>query len=62
MILNHLTAKKIVKKYRNVARKKPCQRPDKEVEEEVIFLQRYLFIHGIDYEGTLGTNSMILKQ
>ena len=41
---------------------KQYQRPDKKLEEEVIFEQRYLFIHGIDYEGTFGTNSMILKQ
>ena len=35
-----IVAKKIVKKYRNLARKKPCQRSPKETEDDVVFLKQ----------------------
>ena len=40
MLLKHLTAKKIAKKYQNLARKIPYQRPDEKVEEDIDFLKQ----------------------
>ena len=35
-----IAARKIVKKYINFARKKPYQKPDKKVEEHIVFLKQ----------------------
>ena len=35
-----ITAKKIVKKYRNLARKKPCQIPPKKTDDDAVFLKQ----------------------
>ena len=40
MILKHVTAKKTAKKYQNLARKIPYQRPDKKVEEDIDSLKQ----------------------
>lgn len=48
MILKHFAVKKIAKKYQNLARKVPYQRPDKNVEDYVVLLKQVPVIDGID--------------
>ena len=36
-VLKKIATKKIVKKYRNLVRKKPYQRPTKKTEDDVVF-------------------------
>ena len=48
MILKHFNAKKIAKKYQNLARKIPYQRPDKRVDDYVVLLKQVPVIDGIE--------------
>ena len=48
MILKHFTAKKIAKKYQNLQRKIPYQRPDKKLDDYVVLLKQVPVIDGID--------------